>query len=105
MRPVEARTPACTLHLERKHGPKKKWEKITITANNPDVGLGKLGKHLPEGGKIAVWFTDGAAIIQANFKIKVSGHVVHPEKEVALPAMSGRHNLAICGIGYNAMVD
>ena len=105
MRPVEATLPACTLHLERKHGPKRQWEKIAISANDPNIGLSKLKKHLPKGGEIAVRFTDGAAIIQANFKIKVSGHVIHPEEEVTLLSMSGRRNLAIGGIGYNVMVN
>jgi len=105
MRSIEERTPVCTLQMERKHGPKWQWEKITISASDPDTGLNKLRKHLPEGGKIAVRFTDDAAIIRANFKIKVSGHIVHPEKEVTLSSMSGRHNLAICGVGYNVMAN
>lgn len=105
MRPVEAKTPARTLHLERKHGPRKKWEKIAISASNPDTGLNKLKKHLPEGGEVAVRFTDDAAVIQANFKIRASGHVIHPGEEVTLSSMRGRHNLAICGVSYNVTVN
>lgn len=92
------------LHLERKHGPKKHWKKISVSAHKKKSEL-KLGSDLPYDGKIFVWFTSHAVVLQPSFKITVKGNTVHPYEEVPIPRMSGQHNLIICGVKYGVRVS
>jgi len=89
-----------SLCLERKHGPRKSWKKLTVPARKNKSEL-KLGKDIPYDGKIFVWFTAESAVLQPTFKIVIKGNTVHPYEEVAIPKMSGQHDLTICGIKYS----
>jgi len=97
----EKKEVAGSLCLERKHGPKKSWKKMTVPARKNKSEL-KLGGDLPLDGKIFVWFTAEAAVLQPTFKIIVGGNTVRPYEEVTIPKMSGQHNLTICGVKYGA---
>lgn len=92
------------LHLERKHGPKKHWRKISVSAQKKKSEL-KLGGDLPSDGKILVWLTSQAVILQPSFKITAKGNTVRPYEEVTIPRMSGQHDLTICGVKYGARVS
>lgn len=92
------------LHLERKHGPKKHWRKMAISARKKKIEL-KLGNDLPSDGRIFAWFTPQAVILQPSFKITVRGNTVRPYEEVTIPRMSGQHDLTICGVKYGARAN
>ncbi len=94
---------ASVLQIERKHGPKRHWRKMTIPQQKRKLEL-KLGSDLPFNGKIFVWFVSDSVVIQPSFKITCRGHTVKPYEEITISRMSGQHDIIICGVKYGARV-
>jgi len=95
------------LHLKNHYQHKRGG--IIIDSNHLIINkhrlLGSAPRHvlkgcLPNGEYIQASFDGSSVILQANFKITISRHIVSPGDKIIIPKMSGRHTLGIDSIVY-----